>query len=142
VKRLVELLKGVEMAESHSKPRALFLFPDIDPEPDYVVCSGLLPSHLKGQHCPYSDHGNIPLDMEASGLDTRDMQEVYEPLAFAPSCIVLYLGRLGDWQGEIPLKYPEEMAHLPLFKCMQMFLLVIPGMEKDLSGVEDPTVDL
>jgi hypothetical protein len=127
MKRLVGLLKGVEMAESHNKPRALFLFPDMDPEPDYVVCSGLLPSHLKGQACPYSDHGCMPLERGEGETPSSGDHEAGGMLDSVPSCIVLYLGRLRDCKGEEPLRYPEELANMPLFKCKQMFLLVIPG---------------
>ena len=45
-----------------------------------------------------------------------------------PPCAVEQLGCLERWQARSKSKYPEALWDLRVFKCRQMFLLVIPGL--------------
>jgi hypothetical protein len=125
MKRLVGMLKGVGMAKCRSEPRALFLFMDEEPKPDTEICSGHFPSHLKGKPCPFSDHGRLPPYFESRGelkLETNFTDTV---ISDAQSCMLQKLGQVDQWRKEVPLMYPEECARKMLYKCRQMFMLVL-----------------
>ena len=117
------------MENRTSKPRALFLFLDGPVQPEMLVCSGRFPSHLAGKPCPYSDQGRIPLpppkQEEEHGL--AEFPAV-APIELTPACVIQDLGRLRNWRGKVALVYPKEFENERLFKCRQMFLLVIPGI--------------
>ena len=112
------------MAESRSKPRALFLFPEIDPKPDSEICSGRYPSHLNLQPCPYSDNGRIPLplrdelDSRENAIDIHDMDSI-------PPCVTQYMGDLEELEGEWVYPHLEVSRGLGVYKCQQMFLLIL-----------------
>jgi hypothetical protein len=125
MKRLRELLEGVKMAGGHSKPRALFLFMDSEAKPDTEVCSGQFPSHLKGKPCPFSDHGRMPKVTESQGDPEIDHCSTEPEFLRAHPCMLQKLGQLNQWREEVPLVFQNELAHKILYKCRQMFLLVL-----------------
>jgi hypothetical protein len=125
MKRLVGMLKGVKMANCRSEPRALFLFLDEEPKPDTEICSGQFPSHLKGKPCPFSDHGRLPPYIETHGellIETNSTDSVFSD---AQPCMLQKLGRVDQWREEVPLIFPKDCARKMLYKCRQMFMLVL-----------------
>ena len=48
-----------------------------------------------------------------------------------PPCVVESLGHLETWQPAGEFRYPEELGLLKVYKCRQMFLLVVPGLKGD-----------
>lgn len=123
------MLEGVEMADSRSKPRALFLFPSSKVIPDDEICSGRFPSSLKGKPCPYSDRGRIPLSDALNDLDLsqRDGEEANR--SRTSSCSLQRLGPLEEWVKKYPLIFPEGLGHKMLFKCRQMFFVILLDWE-------------
>ena len=118
------------MHNKGDKPRALFLSPDGKLLGDNLVCSGIFPSGLEGKHCPFSEGGRMPrlkpID-EASNLKLGQSGEL------TPPCAVESLGSLEAWQRAGEVRYPEEFGSLKMFKCRQMFLLVVPGLREDFN---------
>jgi hypothetical protein len=45
-----------------------------------------------------------------------------------PSCVVGQLGPLRAWRRREGARYPSDLSPLRLYKCRQMFLLVVPGL--------------
>jgi hypothetical protein len=127
MKRLVGLLKGVEMAKCHSEPRALFLFLDEEPKPDTEICSGRFPSHLKGKPCPFSDQGRLPPYIVSRGETTIDINSTDSVIPDTQPCRLQKLGQVDQWRKEVPLIYPKEYAQKMLYKCRQMFMLILLG---------------
>ena len=113
------------MADYHSEPRALFLFQDSDPEPDFRVCSGNVPSQLDGQPCPFSDHGRIPYfqALSATGNDDPGRESSMSP--FGSACVLQLLGVLKGWASGHTLLFPLKMSDHDLYKCRMMFLLIL-----------------
>jgi hypothetical protein len=106
------------MCANRNQPRALFLFVDGQSLPDSVVCSGELPSQ-KGTACIYSDRGRFPLnDEDGDGIDGQD-----------PPCALMRLGQVGAWH-QILGGFPEDMQGLPVYKCKQMLLFVLPNARR------------
>jgi hypothetical protein len=126
-KRLREMLEGVEMADSCGKPRALFLFPSSNPLPDDEICSGQLPTRLKGKPCPYSDQGRIPFHDPFDTGKSLQMNREDPSHSEAASCSLQNLGMLEDWVKEYPLIFPKGMGHKILYKCRQMFFVIFIG---------------
>jgi hypothetical protein len=113
------------MADCHSAPRALFLFQDSEPEPDFKVCSGLLPSHLKGQAYPYSEDGRMPETQKTAwrprnGSNRRPSRE-----HATSDCGLQKLGTVEAWATVYKLNFPKQYGKLDLYKCRQMFLLIL-----------------
>jgi hypothetical protein len=121
----MELLEGVEMAECHSKPRALFLFMDSEAKPDTEICSGQFPSHLEGKHCPFSDRGRMPRYIESGGKRIFRKHSTDPDDPNAHSCKLQKLGGLDQWREQVPLIVPKEMEQKMLYKCRQMFIVVL-----------------
>ncbi len=112
------------MADSRSKPRALFLFPSSEARSDDEICSGRFPSCLKGKPCPYSDQGRIPLrDAFVDGDFLYVIREESNGLQVA-SCTLQRLGSIEDWIKDYPLMFPKGMSHKMLYKCRQMFFVI------------------
>ncbi len=122
------------MAEAGAAPRALFLFPDEPPQPDEVVCSGRYQDWLGGAACPYSEGGRMPLgpDRPAAGgpsgggpgqATISDVRPAAGPGDLP--CVIASFGKLANWRGERELLFPPELGRLTLYKCKQMFLLVL-----------------
>jgi hypothetical protein len=47
---------------------------------------------------------------------------------WAPPCCIEQLGALREWTLAEGQTLPEALEGLRLFKCRQMFLLVVPGL--------------
>jgi hypothetical protein len=125
MKRLTGMLKGVEMANCRREPRALFLFLNEEPKTDTEICSGHFPSHLKGKPCPFSDRGRLPPYIESRDEPIVESNSTDYLAPDAQPCKLQKLGRVDQWQKEVPLIYPEEYGHKMLYKCRQMFMLVL-----------------
>jgi hypothetical protein len=132
----MDLLKGEKRGRNHGKPRALFLFPDQPPVSDADVCSGGFPSHLEGRHCPFSDEGRFPLFEERFSQAESEREPRLTPIERAPGCVIRDLGPLKAWQGGMQLQYPKSFEDWHLYKCRQMFLLVIPRISHLAPGGE------
>jgi len=117
-----------KMQDHSSEPRALFISPDGNIYPDFMICSGVLPSELYGKPCPYSTAGRFPdlvsLDPQAPGYSSDQGR----PGDLCPPCAKQHLAQLGHWQGHGTQSFPEELLPLRLFKCRQWFWLVVPGL--------------
>jgi len=113
------------MADCHSEPRALFLFQDSDPEPDYRVCSGHIPSHLEGQPCPFSDEGRMPALQDFPVICSYAPNGEPSSLRAASTCGLQFLGALEGWTKNRTLLFPKEFGEHDLYKCRQMFLLIL-----------------
>lgn len=114
--------------EDHSDiPRALFLSHNSGLIDDARVCSGEMSPGLGGKACPFSSGGRFP------GLTTaHPAQLAADPNRPSitwevPGCVDKPMGRLGAWI-ETELGH-DPVADLQVFRCLQMFLLVIPGLQ-------------
>lgn len=114
------------MVQHRSGPRALFLVGEGKLVPDHLVCSGVFPSHLAGKRCPFSEAGRMP-EVAAVSENLASIEGLNRAGELAPPCAIRVLGKLQTWQGEHS-SYSVNMRNLRLFKCKQMFLLVIPGL--------------
>lgn len=112
-------------------PRALFPSPNGSMMPDDEICSGLVPAQLRGKPCPYSDRGRMPTPVPIDEFSAQRLPGRGAVGDLAPPCAVQHLGRLADWEAEREARYPVELGPLRLFKCRQMFLLVVPGLKDD-----------
>ena len=113
------------MADCHSEPRALFLFQDSEPEPDFKVCSGILPSHLMGQPCPYSEDGRMPETHKTAWIPrSGSSRKALKDQAFS-GCGLQNLGMVNEWGRVHNLNYPKQFGMFDLYKCRQMFLLIL-----------------
>jgi hypothetical protein len=119
------------MHKMGEKPRALFLFHDGIFLRDDLICSGLFPSHLDGKPCPFAEDGRIP---QPQPLD-KAKASMYPKLGrigdLVPPCVVEKLGPLREWRRREGACYPYHLSQLQLYKCRQMFLLVVLGESKD-----------
>ena len=119
------ICQGVDMHKFHGKPRALFLFPSkrtFLSEED--ICGGLQITDFGGEACAFSRSGRILFTPQ-----TRTKAASMSGLAVVghhlPSCVIQEVGFLADWGRETNIAVPEDVAHLPVYKCQQMFLLVV-----------------
>ena len=116
------------MHNKGDKPRALFLFPDGKLLSDHLVCSGIFLSRLEGKLCPFSEGGRMP---RPKPIDEASKPKLGHFGELAPPCAVESLGILEAWQRAGEVRYPEELGLLKVYKCRQMFLLVVPGLTGD-----------
>jgi hypothetical protein len=120
------------MNSYNDKARALFIAPNGDIYPDYLICSGKL---TESHACVYSQDGRIPppepLDPSAKNYSS----EKGEPGELCPPCVKQQLTSLGHWEGHRGNTYPEDLKPLRLFKCSQWLWLVIPGLFNDNANV-------
>lgn len=116
------------MHNKDDKPRALFLFPDGQLLGDDLICSGIFSSGLEGKPCPFSEEGKIP---RPQPIDEASKPKLGQPGDLAPPCAVESLGNLEAWPSAGEVRYPEELGSLKVYKCRQMFLLVVPGLKGD-----------
>jgi hypothetical protein len=123
------------MHQKRGAPRALFLSQQGMIFSDRSICSGDLPSRLGGQPCLFSDNGRMPYPRPLDEIKA----EMYPKLGhfgdFAPPCAIEQLGTVEAWMEAHNIRYPDVVKPLRLFKCRQMFLLVVPGL-KDISPQE------
>lgn len=116
------------MNHSPNGAKALFLAPDGNVYPDHLICSGILPAHLNGKPCPYSQNGQFP-DLAPLDPDDPDYSiDKGQPGDLCPPCAKQNLSHLGHWQQNGNKQFPEELHPLRLFKCRQWFWLVVPGL--------------
>ncbi|MEM7029685.1 MAG: hypothetical protein AAF629_08975, partial [Chloroflexota bacterium] len=105
------------MTHSTQNAKALFLAPDGNIYPDTLICSGVIPAHLNGEPCPFSQQGQLPdpkpLDPKQPGYSIDQGQSN----DLCPPCVKQHLSHLGHWQGHGGQTYPEELLPLRLFKC-------------------------
>ncbi|NIM95173.1 MAG: hypothetical protein GTO18_15865 [Anaerolineales bacterium] len=59
--------------------------------------------------------------VEEAGGEIRDLH--------IPACVVQVLGYFNQWPGEGACRFPKDISGLPVYKCRQMFLLVLPGIQ-------------
>src|SRR5579884_1178323 len=100
-------------------PRALFINVDGTVFPDYLICSGKIPSDLGGEPCPYSVAGRIPDLVQRDETSPIYSIDKGEPGDLCPPCAKQKLGHLGHWQGHRGQQFPEHLLPLRLFKCRQ-----------------------
>lgn len=81
-----------------------------------------------------SDHGRMPLPVILDKLGARRDPGRGEPGDRIPPCAVQRLGHLSDWREPTGVEYPADLGPLWLFKCRQMFLLVVPGLGDVMSA--------
>jgi hypothetical protein len=109
----------------HGKPRAFFLFPSkraFLSEED--ICGGLKIADFGGEACPFSHSGRIPFTPQPRTKTVSKKGLAMEGPRL-PSCGFQEVGSLAEWGREINIAVPEDAAHLPVYKCRQMFLLVV-----------------
>jgi hypothetical protein len=116
------------MHKMGEKPRALFLFPEGMFLRDDLVCSGIFPSHLDGKPCPFADEGKFPKPQPLDKVKVSIQPNLGRVGDLVPPCIVGQLGPLRAWQRGKGARYPSDLNPLQLYKCRQMFLLVVPGL--------------
>jgi len=116
------------MHKMGEKPRALFLFQDGIFLRDDLVCSGIFPSHLDGKPCPFADEGKIPKQQPLGEVKVSMHSNLGRAGDLVPPCIVGQLGPLRAWRRGEGARYPSDLSPLRLYKCRQMFLLVVPGL--------------
>jgi hypothetical protein len=116
------------MHKMGEKPRALFLFPDGTLLRDDLICSGLFPSHLNGKPCPFADEEKMPNPRPLDEVKVSKHPNLGCVGDLVPPCIVGHLGPLQAWRRREGTRYPSDLGSLRLYKCRQMFLLVVPGL--------------
>jgi hypothetical protein len=118
------------MHKKGDKPRALFLFPNGKFLHGDLVCSGIYPSRLGGRPCPFSEEGRIPEPQPLDEIKAQLKPELGRAGDLVPPCAVEQLGPLWTWRRKEGIRYPSDLSSLCLFKCRQMFLLVVPGLAR------------
>ena len=109
----------------HGKPRALFLFPSKRTYLQEVdICGGLQIADFGGEACPFSLSGRMAQPPH-SRTKTASKTQLALEIPHLPTCVTQKLGSLSDWGRETNVAVPEHVADLPVYKCRQMFLLVI-----------------
>jgi hypothetical protein len=120
---------------NHRSARALFVAPDGNLYPDYLVCSGKLIIDSGGQPCTFSVNGRLPkpqpLDPNVPGYSL----DKGKPGELCPPCAKQQLANLGHWDGHRSQKFPDELKPLRLFKCSQWLWLVVMGLRQDNPSV-------
>jgi hypothetical protein len=119
------------MHDLNDEPRALFLSARGPLYPESIICSGILPSQLEGHPCPYSDKGRMPYPQPLVEIETYARPQLGQLGDFAPPCAIEQLGHLKAWGENSGLEFPQALATLRIFKCRQMFLLVVPGLHHE-----------
>jgi hypothetical protein len=77
----------------------------------------------------------IPLD-EVAVRRTPKLGKMGE---WAPPCCIEQLGALGEWEPAERASLPASLEELRLFKCRQMFVLVVPGLVDSSADQPVPT---
>jgi hypothetical protein len=119
------------MNKTDGQAKALFIAPDGNVYPDYLVCSGKLLLDTGGESCPFSKDGHLP---EPQNLDENlptYSQDKGKPGDLCPPCAKQQLGSLGHWEGHRGQKFPDELKPLRLFKCKKWLWLIVIGLKHD-----------
>ena len=126
------VIGGMGGEEQGRRPRALFLSPDGVLYPDALICSGRFASGLRGRPCPFSEEGRMPRPQRLNLPALRERPEAGRSGDLAPPCALQQLGKLEAWSERLP--HPADLGPLRVFKCRQMFLLVVPGLRDERAG--------
>ena len=119
------------MSETRVPARAYFLSSTGEFIPDTLICSGSATTFLEREACSFSDNGRLPLLQSISNHSDMDSFGMGEPNDLWPACAVARLGRLEQWQDAAGGSVPKALLGLRVFKCTQMLLFVVPGLEDD-----------
>lgn len=114
---------------NNQQAKAFFISPVGFLYPDYLVCSGIIPSELNGKPCPFSQAGHIPELARLNPEDSTYSNDKGHAGDFCPPCAKQQLSSLGHWQNGAQPDFPQELLQLRLFKCRQWFWLVVPGLK-------------
>lgn len=110
------------------RPRALFLLKDGTFLGDDQICSGNYPTRLQGEACPFSVDGRMPSPVRIDEVAQHRAPGLGEEGDWAPPCCLEHLGPLKGWRQARRFSIPKAFEGLRLFKCRQMFFLVVPGL--------------
>lgn len=81
----------------------------------------------------------MPRPVRLDEVSARRQPELGNAGDWAPPCAARQLGALADWLGDSQ-PVPDRFGRLRLFRCKQMFLLVVPGIvnerPQDPPGLE------
>lgn len=119
------------MNKTNGQAKALFIAPDGNVYPDYLVCSGKLLLDMGGEACPFSKDGHLP---EPQPLDQNFQtysQDMGKHGDMCPPCVKQQLGNLGHWEGHRGQKFPDDLKPLRLFKCKKWLWLVVLGLKHE-----------
>lgn len=119
------------MNKTNGQAKVLFIAPDGNVYPDYLVCSGKLLLDMGGEPCPFSKDGHSP---EPQPLDVSlptYSQDKGKHGDMCPPCVKQQLGNLGHWEGHRGQSFPEELKPLRLFKCNKWLWLVVLGLNHE-----------
>jgi hypothetical protein len=118
------------MHKMGKKPRALFLFSEGLFLRDDLICSGLFPSYLDGKPCPFADGGRMPQPQPLDEVKVSMNPKLGRIGDLTPPCVIERLGPLREWLRGEDVRYPSDLGLLELYKCRQMFLVVVPGLAR------------
>lgn len=118
------------MNQSNGQTKALFIAPDGNIYPDYLICSGQISGNI-GELCPFAQNGHLPDPEPLNCNDPNFSADKGKDGEFCPPCIKQQLGNLGHWDGHRGQQFPEELKALRLFKCSQWYWLVVLGLYHD-----------
>lgn len=119
------------MDRSNGSAKAMFIAPDGNLYPDYLVCSGKLLIEMGGQPCPFSCDGRLPDPHPLDPNSPAYSLDKGKPGDLCPPCAKQQLTNLGHWDGHRGQHFPEELKPLRLFKCSQWLWLVVVGLHQD-----------
>jgi|GEM_PF-4065575 len=131
------LSAGECMSEKMVKTRAYFLSSTGEFIPDTLICSGSAPTILSRGICVFSDNGRLPSlqpigdHFNSSSPQTGSSEDLWPP------CAMAQLGSLERWQDAAGGNVPHALLLLRVFKCVQMLLFVVPGLEDDRPNFID-----
>lgn len=128
---------GECMSEKMVQTRAYFLSSTGEFLPDTLICSGSAPTILSREICAFSDHGRLPPLAPIGNRFNSDFPQTGSPKDLWPPCAVAQLGQLERWQDAAGGSVPNVLLLLRVFKCVQMLLFVVPGLEDDRPNLID-----
>ena len=118
------------MNKTDGRAKSLFIAPDGNFYPDYLVCSGKI-SDNGGSPCPFAQNGHMPDPQPLDPHSPNYSIDKGRSGELCPPCIKQQLGNLGQWDGHRGQLFPEELKPLRLFKCSQWYWLVVLGLRHD-----------
>jgi hypothetical protein len=125
------------MKKNEVPVRAYFLSSAGEFLPVTLICSGSAPTILSREVCAFSDHGRLPPLQPMGDRFNSDVPQTGSPEDLWPPCAMTQLGRLERWQDAAGGSVPQALLLLRVFKCAQMLLFVIPGLEDDKPNLID-----
>lgn len=118
------------MNQNSAKIKALFISPDGNIYPDFLICSGKI-SDNGGSPCPFSQNGHMPEPKPLNMHDSDFCIDKGQNGDYCPPCAKQQLGNLGHWNGHRGQQFSEELKPLRLFKCSQWYWVVVLGLYHD-----------